>query len=203
MQYGSAAQEVKPRTGLRARLSPGRLNPFARAGRVARQHNDQNRDRRTASSRPRSVRRVHFLLPCPLMALRARELMHSEVVTVPAHASLLEVQHLLVVAQVSGVPVVNPGGEVVGIVSASDILRAMEQALDEDLDEGEPEDVLERLEAITAGAIATPEVIWVSPDASVASVAQVMRAEGIHRVLVGTREQLEGILTAYDLLRAL
>ena len=100
----------------------------------------------------------------------------------------------------SGVPVVDSDGTVIGLVSSSDVLCAIEQALDEDRDEGEPEDLLERLHAVTAGDIATPEVIWVSPDTPIAEVAQLMRTEGIHRVLVGTRERLDGVLTAYDLL---
>jgi len=129
--------------------------------------------------------------------------MHAEPVTVPSSASLLEVQHLLVVTQIGGLPVIGPDGVVVGLVSASDVLGALEQALDEDQDEGEEEDLLTQLQAITASEVATPEVIWVSPDTPVAQVAETMRNEGIHRVLVGTRERLEGIITAFDLLRAL
>ncbi|HVK86798.1 MAG TPA: CBS domain-containing protein [Kofleriaceae bacterium] len=135
--------------------------------------------------------------------LCARDLMHAEPVTVPSSASLLEVQHLLVVTQIGGLPVIGPDGVVVGLVSASDVLGALEQALDEDQDEGEEEDLLTQLQAITASEVATPEVIWVSPDTPVAQVAETMRNEGIHRVLVGTRERLEGIITAFDLLRAL
>jgi CBS domain-containing protein len=108
---------------------------------------------------------------------------------------------LLVHAAISGAPVVASSGEVIGVLSATDVLRALGEALDEDRDEGEPDDVLERFEAITAADIATPEVVWVSPDASASHVAQVMRSEGIHRVLVGSDRRLEGILTAFDLLR--
>lgn len=132
----------------------------------------------------------------------ASELMRTELLTVPADASLLDVQHLLVVAQISGAPVVDANGVVVGVLSATDVLGAMEQVFDEDEDEGEPDGVQERLQAITARDIASPDVVWVAPDASVSQVAQVMRREGIHRVLVGTRERLEGILTTYDLLGA-
>ena len=137
------------------------------------------------------------------MTLRACELMNPAPITVSSHTPLLEVQHLLVVAHISGVPVVEPGGVVVGVIGASDVLCAVEQALDEDQDPGESDDVLERLQAITASEIATPEIIWVSPDASATQVAQVMREEGIHRVLVGTQGRLEGILTSFDLLRAI
>jgi len=41
----------------------------------------------------------------------------------------------------------------------------------------------------------------VSPEMPLARVAQRMRADGIHRVLVGESGRLEGILTAFDLLR--
>lgn len=133
----------------------------------------------------------------------ARDLMQSDPLTVPASASLLEVQHLLVTVGIGGAPVVGPRGEVVGIISSTDVLRAMEEAFDEDLDEGETDDLLARLDTVTAADVATPEVIWVPPDASPAAIAQLMRAEGIHRVLVGDRHRLEGILTAYDLLRTI
>jgi predicted transcriptional regulator len=135
------------------------------------------------------------------MTLLARELMQPNPITVSSHMPLLELQHLLVVAHISGVPVVGADGQVTGVVSATDVLNAIEQALDEDHDPGESDDLLEELRAITAGDIATPEVVWVSPDTAVAEVARMMRAEGIRRVLVGNG-RLEGILTAYDLLRA-
>jgi CBS domain-containing protein len=132
----------------------------------------------------------------------ARDLMHAEPVTVPEDASLLAVQHLLVTAQISGVPVVDDNGAVVGVISSSDVLRAFDVALDEDADEGEAEQLEDRLNAITAAEIATPEVVWVAPDMPAKQVAEVMRTQGIHCVLVGTAERLDGILTAFDLLRA-
>jgi CBS domain-containing protein len=134
------------------------------------------------------------------MTLLARDLMQAKPITVSAQTPLLELQHLLVVAHISGVPVVGADGQVTGVVSATDVLSAIEQALDEDHDPGESDDLLGELRAITAGDIATPEVVWVSPETPVAEVARMMRAEGIRRVLVGNG-RLEGILTAYDLLR--
>jgi CBS domain-containing protein len=131
----------------------------------------------------------------------ARDLMQPDPLTIPARASLLEIQQLLVVAGISGAPVVGPTGDVIGVVSSTDVMRAVAEALDEDRDEGEPDDVVERIDSVTAADIATPETLWVSGDASPTDVAQLMRREGIHRVLVGTGRHLEGILTAYDLLR--
>jgi CBS domain-containing protein len=135
------------------------------------------------------------------MTLLARELMQPNPITVSSQTPLLELQHLLVVAHISGVPVVGTDGQVTGVVSATDVLSAIEQTLDEDQDPGESDDLLGELRAMTAGDIATPEVVWVSPDTAVVEVARMMRTEGIRRVLVGNG-QVEGILTAYDLLRA-
>ncbi len=133
-----------------------------------------------------------------LMTLLARDLMQKEPVTVPADMRFRQIQHLFVVARIGGAPVVDPSGNVVGVISTTDLLGAIEQASDEDVDPGADE-----LEALTAIDLATPEVIWVSPAASVTEVAQVMQARGVHRVLVGDDERLVGIVTAFDLLQAL
>lgn len=131
--------------------------------------------------------------------------MQAPPITIAAHASFLEIQHLFVLAGIGGAPVLDERGRVIGIVSASDLLRAVDQAFDEDLDPA-PRAATRlpgQLDALTARDLATPEVVWVSRDAPLAEVARVMRDEGIHRVLVGERGHLEGVLTTFDLLRAL
>lgn len=145
--------------------------------------------------------------------MRARDLMKPEPLTIPADMRFLEIQHLLVEAQIGGAPVVDDAGAIIGIVAASDLLRALDQALDEDLDEdlaGVPAtddapdvDLPEGLATATARDLATPEVIWVDPDDDAAAVAARMRSEAVHRVLVGRDGALAGILTAFDLLRAI
>lgn len=126
--------------------------------------------------------------------------MQANLVTVRESSSLLDVVHLLVKAKISGVPVVDAAGTVVGVISASDALLAFDQLFDEDRDEAESDEPLDRVRALEACDLATPEVVFVSPTASAKEVACVMRNEGIHRVLVGTRERLEGIISAFDLL---
>jgi CBS domain-containing protein len=133
----------------------------------------------------------------------ARDLMQGNLVTVRENTSLLDAVHLLVKAHISGMPVLDPAGAVVGVISATDALLAIDQALDDDRDEGESQEPLDFVTTLEVGELATPEVVFVSPDASAADVAQLMRSEGIHRVLVGSRERLEGIITAFDLLGAI
>jgi CBS domain-containing protein len=52
-----------------------------------------------------------------------RDLMQTEVVTVPPHATVRELTRILSEAGISGVPVVTDAGEVLGVVSSSDVVR--------------------------------------------------------------------------------
>jgi CBS domain-containing protein len=126
--------------------------------------------------------------------------MEPNVLKIPTKLPFREIQHLFVVAGCHGAPVVDETDAVVGVISAMDLLRAADQALDEDDDEGENAEP--NVGTLTAIAIASPRPVWVAPDMPAEQVAQLMRQEGIHRVLVGADGRLEGILSAFDLLRA-
>lgn len=126
--------------------------------------------------------------------------------TIAADTPVLEVQHLFVVANIGGAPIVDSASKVIGIVSASDLLRMSDQVHDDEID---PQPMsrsggsLEQLQALVASDVATCDVVWVSPDTPASQVARLMRDVGIHRVLVGDNGRLDGILTSFDLLRAL
>lgn len=139
------------------------------------------------------------------MALRVRDIMtEAPLVTVTADTPLVDVVHLFVEARISGAPVVDADGTVRGVVSATDLLVAIDQAEDDDVDEGESGAAPSgTLRARTALDVATPELVCVDPETDVTSLARRMRAEGIHRVLVGEPQRVLGIVTAFDLLRAL
>lgn len=129
-----------------------------------------------------------------------RDLMKSDVLTVPQDMPFSELVRLIVVAGVHAVPVIDEQGTVVGVLSAMDLLRATEQAFDDERDEDEGDDPVAQLRLATAMKLASPEPTWVAPETSIGDVARLMRETGCHRVLVGTRARLEGIVTAFDLL---
>jgi len=143
----------------------------------------------------------------------AHDFMHPDPITIRPDMPFLEIQHLFVVGNVGGAPVVDDRGAVVGMISAKDLLRVVDQACDDEVD-AEPalenarvprpgaEALPERLESLTALDVATPDVVWVSPSTPIDRVAHLMRREGIHRVLVGDQGRLAGILTTFDLLMA-
>ncbi|MBK9034915.1 MAG: CBS domain-containing protein [Myxococcales bacterium] len=130
----------------------------------------------------------------------AKDVMGRDPVTVAADTPLLDVLHLMVVAQIGGVAVVGDRGAVVGVITAADLLRAVDQVSDDDLDELPTGAGEESLSALRAADILSPEPIWVAPDTPAATIARLMRARGVHRVLVGVDGHLEGIVTTFDLI---
>lgn len=128
-----------------------------------------------------------------------RDVMQRDVLTIPAAMPFAEILRVMVVAAVHGAPVIDENGKVVGMLSAMDLLRATEQAYDDERDEGEGADPLAQLRQATARQLASPEPAWVRPDAPLADVARLMKDTGSHRVLVGADGRLDGIVTAFDL----
>jgi CBS domain-containing protein len=61
--------------------------------------------------------------PRPLITLTAGDLMSRDLISVSQQTSLREAGRLLLLHQISGMPVVEPGGACVGILSTTDLLR--------------------------------------------------------------------------------
>ena len=59
----------------------------------------------------------------PTITLTARDLMSREVISVPEQMPLREAARLLLLHQISGMPVIEAGGVCIGVISTTDILR--------------------------------------------------------------------------------
>jgi CBS domain-containing protein len=143
------------------------------------------------------------------MASTARDLMTANLITVRGDAPVLEVIHLFVEAQIGCVPVVDGHGNLLGLVTAADLLAALDQALDQDVDDGEEvdgeaggNDTSARLARLTAIEAANPEPTCVVPDTPLTDVARIMRDERIHCVIVREGAKPVGVVTTLDLLVA-
>jgi len=152
--------------------------------------------------------------------LTAGDIMQTEVVTVGEHAPLSEVERLLSEHKISGVPVTDQAGRVLGVISVRDLLERYVEDPDarprrgpgyyrESSEELEEED-LESLELPpegeeTAGSIMNPEVFHVPESASLPEIARKMVAHRIHRVVVTDPKtgKVRGILTTMGVLAAL
>jgi CBS domain-containing protein len=143
--------------------------------------------------------------------------MQTQVVTVNPSLSLVELELLLEREGVSGMPVVD-GTELCGVVSRTDLIRALANA------EGSAEATLAYYREVAGAApgptsavrmaseqvatslvrdIMTTEILAVSGDRPVREVAQMMLAREVHRLLVTEEGRLLGLLTTFDLVRAI
>ncbi|MEZ5122458.1 MAG: CBS domain-containing protein [Solirubrobacterales bacterium] len=140
--------------------------------------------------------------------MRVEDVMTTTVATVAPETSLKEVARELAERQISGMPVVDEAGAVVGVISEADIL-AKEQAADPRharllsrlLDRSAADDQL-KLDARTAGEAMTSPPITIEAFWSVASAAERMLTNKINRLPVVRQGRLAGIVTRADIVRA-
>ncbi len=127
------------------------------------------------------------------MTLQVKDIMETRVVSVPPDMTLDQFEEFLTIQGIDGAPVQEESGEVIGIASKTDVIRALRF---------QEREAFEQLtgQNITVADIMTNEVIFVPPDLSAREVAEIMIEEGIHRVLVGDKHHVRGIITAFDLL---
>jgi CBS domain-containing protein len=144
----------------------------------------------------------------------AKDIMHPNVVTVTDTMDLREAAKIFVEERISGAPVVNELGNLVGVISQSDLVEyelATERELtveapfyrrpyDESLDPGRGFQI-EELPADTVKDVMTPYLITIREDTPIREVAARMAQCGIHRVIVvDDDQQIRGIVTSLDVL---
>ena len=130
----------------------------------------------------------------------AKSVMTDSVVSVSPEASLLTTLRLFVEEDIHGAPVVDDEKRPVGVITSSDVLRALNDEVDTIAAE---RDFQQRLSERTVAETMTPGVISVPPEASIAEVARAMQANKIHRVWVLEEGAFLGVVSALDLMPVL
>ena len=140
--------------------------------------------------------------------MRVDDVMTTDVATVTPGTSLKDVARILVERDISGVPVVDADGDVLGVVSEADLL-AKERA--EPPTRGgplawlvDPIEVIERrkLGARLAGEVMTSPAVTIAPYRNLATAAGIMLDNRVNRLPVVSDGELVGIVTRADLVRA-
>ncbi|HSK92944.1 MAG TPA: CBS domain-containing protein [Candidatus Angelobacter sp.] len=123
--------------------------------------------------------------------LRVEDLMTIDPVTVSADATIEEAEELLRRNRISGLPVVDAGGRLVGVVSQTDLLYLAVpsvQALIRHRDSG-----------IRVGEVMSSPPVTIEGDVSIQEAARVMDRDRLHRlVAVDGGGRPIGVLSAMD-----
>jgi CBS domain-containing protein len=152
-------------------------------------------------------------------APRASQLMTKEVVTVRPEARLIDVARALREFHISGVPVVDAAGSVVGVISETDVVRTLRRSTGLGSIRGLLDLVLgsapnrgpdlleqsrERLRNARARDAMSSHVVSIRPNAAVSEISQLMRRASVNRLpVIEEGGQLVGIVTRADVVDGL
>ena len=148
----------------------------------------------------------------------AKDIMNTDVLTVKDDMTLPELADFLVEHEISGAPVVDSSGNLVGVVSLTDIAEsASREEFGPDPLYGDffrhawefrlERDEMNRLhienDSVHVCEIMTPTVYTVPEDTLISDIARTMIAGRIHRLLVTRDNKVVGIITTLDMLRTI
>ena len=127
--------------------------------------------------------------------MRVVELMQTDVKAIAPDASIAELVRSLAEARVSGLPVVDAEGHVIGVVSAGDVLRAAAEQ-----DDGQARAAL--FQRVRVRDIMTPNPHVIEPDADSREAAKHMLYADVRRLFVEEQGRLVGVISQTDIAHA-
>ncbi|HEX7171766.1 MAG TPA: CBS domain-containing protein [Candidatus Limnocylindria bacterium] len=141
--------------------------------------------------------------------MKVRDVMTTQVVSVPPGMRLKELARVLSEARIGGAPVVNEVGDLIGVVSEADLVGkqvgrppSRRTPLDWIFGDGDDAWELRRRAATTVEEAMTAPAVTVTTDRPLREVAAVMVDRGVNRLPVMEDGRLVGIVTRADLVRA-
>lgn len=148
--------------------------------------------------------------------ITAGDVMNPNVLLVQEDMTVEELASFLVENEISGAPVADPSGRLVGVVSVTDLAQSVAEGADLAADRSNPDffvrewgDTLSRdeIEELRFGGnemrvrdIMTPAVYSIDQDTPIPELAETLINGRIHRLLVTSGEKVVGIVTTSDLL---
>ncbi len=143
--------------------------------------------------------------------MKAKDVMTTVVVYADPQTSVRAVAQTLLKRRISGVPVVDDGGRVIGIVSEGDLMQRPESETERprswwlELIQGEEDRAGQYLKShgLTARDVMTREPVTVTEDTPLEEIAMLLERKAIKRVPVLRDGKLVGIVSRADLLHGL
>jgi CBS domain-containing protein len=140
--------------------------------------------------------------------MRAHQIMTQHVISIGADASIVEAAQMMLRYHISGLPVVDASGKLVGIVSEGDFIRRAEIGTETRRDRwlrflvgtGRIAADFVRSHGRKVGEIMTPNPLTVTEDAPLDRIARIMETGNVKRLPVMRGDRLVGIVTRSDFL---
>lgn len=120
--------------------------------------------------------------------MKASEVMQRPVLATTLRASVRDVATQIVFNEISGMPVTDKDGKVLGVITEADILAALMDG--------------KTLDNLTAEDIMSTDPITVDMDTPIEEVMRVLEEQGVLRVPVTSQGKVVGIISRRDIVRA-
>lgn len=135
-----------------------------------------------------------------LEELLVKDVMSPDPVCLHREVTVADAVQVLVGRNLQGAPVVDEEGDVLGVVSTTDLLTALAPAFRS----GEPLDVraLDGLKLSHVHDLLERSLVTCEPRAPIGDVCQLMVRERVHRVVVTEGKKPLGLISAIDMVRA-
>ena len=127
--------------------------------------------------------------------MHVAELMQTGVQSVAPDAPVNDAALTIADAHVSGLPVVDRAGRLVGVISTTDLLASEEEA-------ESPETRAALYDNTPVRDLMTPRPVTIGPSATVNEAAQILLNADVHRLFVVDGDRLVGVLSTTDIVRA-
>lgn len=157
-----------------------------------------------------------------MLMIKIQDAMEKNVIKFKSTDRIIDVAQSLRDNKISGAPVVDDNGKVIGIVSEGDIMRMVEVhsprinlILPSPLDlielplkmKHESDEILEGLKkagSVLVGEIMTKKIVSILPDESISDAAELMDSHHVKRLpVVDADKKLVGIVTRGDIIGAM
>lgn len=146
--------------------------------------------------------------------LKVKDIMTTDVVTVTKETTVMELAGLFANRHLSSLPVLDPNGDLIGIVTETDLVEQDKNLhiptvisifdwviyLESDK---KFEKELKKMTGRVVGDIYSSELLTVSPDTSIADVADLLSSRKINALPVVEGKKLVGIVSRIDLIRSM
>jgi len=145
---------------------------------------------------------------------KVADVMTRDVITVTPETSLRDLADILSRKNINGAPVVDDEGDVIGVVSETDLVEhnrplhipTVFVILDSIIPLENPwrmQKEFKRLTATKVEDIYSKPAVCVEPDTDITEVARIMSEKGIHTLPVVDRGKLVGVIGKGDVIRSL
>jgi CBS domain-containing protein len=142
--------------------------------------------------------------------MRAHQIMTRQVVTIPVDAPIADAANMMLDRHISGLPVVDQAGKLVGIVSQGDFIRRAEIGTQRKrgrwlkflVGPGRAASDFVHERGRRVGEIMTPDLCTVTEDATLEDIVELMERNNIKRLPVMREDKLVGIVSRSNLLQA-